>query len=55
MVITDILEGENKFLKISTKLGLEFTMEIPQLEDLPRNILGTQLFNLSSKIRYHKC
>ncbi len=49
VVRTDILEGENKFLKISTKLGLEFTLEIPQLEDLPRNILGTQLFNLSSK------
>lgn len=49
VVRADILEGENKFLKILTKLGLEFTLEIPVLEDLPRNILGTQLFNLSTK------
>ena len=49
VVKADILEGENKFLKVSTKLGLEFTLEIPDLEDLPRNLLGTHLFNLSSK------
>ena len=49
VVRADILEGENKFLRISTKLGLEFTLEIPELEDLPRNLIGTQLFNLSTK------
>jgi topoisomerase-4 subunit A len=49
-VIKAELEIEEKdFLKINTKLGLEFTLEVPTLEDSPRNILGLQLFNLSDK------
>ena len=40
-------EEENKFLKVKSKLGLEFTLDIPTLEDVSRNILPIQLFNLS--------
>ena len=42
--------NENKFLRVKTELGLDFTVEIPTaLEDTPRNLLGYELFNLSSK------
>ena len=46
-----LLNGEEnkEFLKVKTKLGLEFNLELPQIEDTPRNILGTSLFNISSK------
>lgn len=37
---------EKEFLKVETKLGLKFSLELPKIEDTPRNILGTQLFNL---------
>lgn len=40
-------EEENKFLKVKSKLGLEVTLDIPTLEDVSRNILPIQLFNLS--------
>ena len=40
------MDGENKFLKFTTKNELEFTLEAPQIEDATRNILPTQLFNL---------
>lgn len=39
-------EEEKEFLEVKTKLGLKFTLELPKIEDTPRNILGTQLFNL---------
>ncbi|MGG7176624.1 DNA topoisomerase IV subunit A [Clostridium paraputrificum] len=48
VVKVDIIEDEKQFLKVKTKHGLNFTLELPALEDLPRNILGTQLFNISS-------
>ncbi len=41
------LEEENKFLKIKSKLGLEFTLEVKKLEDTSRNILPIQLFNFA--------
>ncbi|WP_297417158.1 DNA topoisomerase IV subunit A [Clostridium sp.] len=41
------LEEENKFLRIKSQLGLEFTLEVKNLEDTSRNILPTQLFNFS--------
>lgn len=43
-----LLEDAEKkdFLKVETKLGLKFSLELPILEDTPRNIMGTQLFNL---------
>lgn len=40
---------EKNFLRIKSKLGLKFQLEIPKLEDTPRNVLGTALFNLTSK------
>jgi len=40
-------EDENKFLRVKSKQGLEFTLEIKGLEDTPRNILPVQLFNFS--------
>ncbi|PRR82811.1 DNA topoisomerase IV subunit A [Clostridium vincentii] len=47
LIKVDFAQDEREFLKVKSKLGLEFTLEIPKLEDSPRNILGTQLFNLS--------
>ena len=46
-----LLEQDSKidFLKIETKGGLNFSLELPQIEEQPRNILGVQLFNLSAK------
>lgn len=41
------LKDEEKNLKIKTKLGLEFTLEVPEIEEAGRNILPVQLFNLS--------
>ncbi len=45
-----ILErDENKsFLSVHSKNGLKFTLEIPTIEDTPRNVLGLSLFNLTS-------
>lgn len=43
-------EEENKnFLRVRSKLGLKFELEIPRLEDTTRNVVGTTLFNLASK------
>lgn len=42
-------ENEPEFLNIETKRGLKFGLEIPKLEEQARNILGLQLFNISSK------
>ena len=39
-------EEEKQFLQVKTKLGLKFSLELPKIEDTPRNILETQLFNL---------
>ena len=39
-------EEDKQFLEVKTKLGLKFSLELPNIEDTPRNILGTQLFNL---------
>ena len=35
------------FINISTKEGLEFSVEEPVLLDIDRNVVGTQLFNLT--------
>ena len=41
---------ENKyFLKVESKKGLKFALEIPKLEDTQRNILGVSLFNLTAE------
>ena len=49
LVKVQIHDDANKYLKIKTELGLEFKVEIPVLEDLPRNLLGYELFSISSK------
>ena len=41
------LEEESKFLRVKSKLGLEFTLEVQNLEDTSRNILPIQLFNFA--------
>jgi topoisomerase-4 subunit A len=41
------LEEESKFLRVKSKLGLEFTLEVQNLEDTSRNILPVQLFNFA--------
>jgi topoisomerase IV subunit A len=43
------LEDESKFLKVKSKLGLEFTLEVPKLENTLRNILPIQLFNFAQE------
>lgn len=43
------MEEEKKFLRVKSKRGLEFTLDVPILEDTARNILPIQLFNLSSE------
>lgn len=48
--ITILEEDERKdFLSFDTKEGLSFGLQIPNVEDQPRNILPTILFNLPSK------
>jgi len=41
------IERQELFLKVLTKEGLEFSVEEPKLVATPRNIVGTQLFNLT--------
>lgn len=48
-VIKVELDSEYKYLEVKTKMGLKFTVEIPELSDSQRNVLGTQLFNISSQ------
>ena len=45
----ELIEGDLEFIRVKTKFGLEFTLEHPMLEDIARNNLGTQLFNISSE------
>ena len=47
LIKVEIMQTDKEFLKVKTKMGLEFTLEIPELLDLPRNVLGMQLFNIS--------
>ena len=48
--VTILGEEERKeFIQFETKEGLSFNLEIPKIEDSPRNILPTHMFNLSSK------
>ena len=42
-------DEDKSFLKVESKKGLKFALEIPKLEDTPRNVLGTSLFNLTSE------
>ena len=41
-------EFDGQFLEVKSKLGLEFKLQVPVLEDMQRNVLGQQLFNLTS-------
>ncbi|MBC8061467.1 MAG: DNA topoisomerase IV subunit A [Clostridiaceae bacterium] len=40
-------ERERGFLRIQTSTGLEFSLEEPELMDIDRNTIGTQLFNIN--------
>ncbi len=42
-------QRQESFIRVQTKAGLEFSVEEPILEVVPRNIMGTQLFNLASE------
>ena len=50
--VLDVIMLENEesksFLSVASKNGLKFTLEIPAIEDTPRNVLGLSLFNLTS-------
>ncbi|MBU3190768.1 DNA topoisomerase IV subunit A [Clostridium bowmanii] len=41
-------ERQENFIKVTTKEGLEFSVEEPVLQSIDRNTLGTQLFNLTA-------
>ena len=41
-------EFDGQFLEVKSKLGLEFKLQVPVLEDMQRNVLGQQLFNLTA-------
>lgn len=43
------VKEQKEFLRVKTKKGLDFTLEIPELEDMPRSNLGLQLFNISDE------
>ncbi|BCZ48659.1 DNA topoisomerase (ATP-hydrolyzing) [Clostridium gelidum] len=43
------IKEESKFLRVKSKLGLEFTLEVHNLEDTSRNILPIQLFNFAEE------
>ena len=45
----ELIGEESEFIRVKTKLGLEFTLENPILLDSARNNLGTQLFNICSE------
>jgi topoisomerase-4 subunit A len=40
-------KSKENFIKVSTKEGLDFSVEKPLLEYIDRNTMGTQLFNLT--------
>ncbi|MCD3194487.1 DNA topoisomerase IV subunit A [Clostridium botulinum C] len=40
-------EHIEKYISVITKNGLSFTVDIPRIEDSERNIMGTQIFNIS--------
>lgn len=48
LISVELLEEDWNYMEVKTKQGLEFTLNIPQLEDSNRNVLGIQLFNLSN-------
>lgn len=49
-------EEENKeFLKVKTKLGLEFNLELKEIIETPRNVLGSELFKLVDKDKVIEC
>ncbi|MCQ2969788.1 MAG: DNA topoisomerase IV subunit A, partial [Clostridium sp.] len=51
IVVSSVLvdsEFEGQFLEVKSKLGLEFKLQLPELQDMQRNILGQQLFNLTA-------
>ena len=52
-----LLNGEEnkEFLKVKTKIGLEFNLEIGEVLDTPRNIMGSYLFNLSDNDEVISC
>ena len=41
-------EFDGQFLEVKSKLGLEFKLQVPVIEDMQRNVLGQQLFNLTA-------
>ena len=55
MNIIMVSEDEiSEFLSVETQRGLKFNLELPEIEEQPRNILGIQLFNLSATDRVVK-
>ncbi len=47
-------EERKEFIKFETKEGLSFNLQIPYIEDSPRNILPTSMFNLASRDEIEK-
>lgn len=49
VAVVEIFDEAKEFLKIKTKMGLEFELEMPELSDMARNVIGVPLFNMSDK------
>ena len=49
LIKVELVENDSEFIRVRTKLGLDFTLEQPMLEDVSRNNLGIQLFNISQE------
>ena len=49
LLMVSLIDPKSKenFIKVSTKEGLEFSIEQPVLQAIDRNVMGTQLFNLT--------
>ncbi|KOF56421.1 MULTISPECIES: DNA topoisomerase IV subunit A [Clostridium] len=50
-VIFDEDERKEKYIEITTELGLSFKLEEPSIEEADRNVMSYTMFNLSSKDR----
>lgn len=46
VISVNVFDESKEFIKVTTKKGLEFTLQMPELVDMARNILGIQLFDL---------
>ena len=49
VISVNVFDESKEFIKVKTNKGLEFTLQMPKLSDMARNVLGIQLFDLGDK------